>query len=132
MMRNRNFRNDSNISINTSTNNNSVSTMRSSNFSNNSNANSFDSNLNISYNNFPENQSYTDNYDSNTGNRSFNIGVHNNINNVNQTSLSSSFSIGRRETFARKRQSPTFGALDPSIMDEIVTSCFDDDDLVNR
>jgi len=53
----------------------------------------------------------------------------NNINNMNGVNTNnnnfSSFSMGGG---AKRRQSSIFGALDPSVMDEIVDGCFDDED----
>jgi hypothetical protein len=33
---------------------------------------------------------------------------------------------------AKRRQSSIFGALDPTVMDEIVGSCFDDEDSIKK
>merc|ERR1712003_517283 len=55
-----------------------------------------------------------------------NINMMNGINgNNNSNQIFSSFSMSGG---AKRRESSIFGALDPSVMDEIVDGCFDDED----
>merc|ERR1712238_432359 len=56
-------------------------------------------------------------------------------NNNNTDNLPSSSSLpvgGICSGIAKRRQSSIFGALDPTVMDEIIGSCFDDEDSIKK
>ena len=98
---------------------------RNSNFSNSSISNNSSSNFSTSNSNFG-----SSNFSENNNNNNNNYNNNNNNNNIHVNMSSSSFSMGGRGggAVAKRRQSSIFGALDPSVMDEIVGSCFDDED----
>jgi hypothetical protein len=95
-----------------------VSMNRNSTFSSSSISNNSSSNFSSSNSNFNDNN---------------NNNNHNN-NNIHGNLSSSSFSMGGRGGggVAKRRQSSIFGALDPTVMDEIVGSCFDDEDSIKK
>jgi len=69
-------------------------------------------------------------------NRLEKVSMRNLTNNNSNSSFSSLGGGGGSDGVAKRRQSSIFGSLDPSVMDEIVGGCFDDedfkDDVANR
>lgn len=57
-----------------------------------------------------------------------NVNIMNGVNGSNSNNNNHNFSSFSMGGGARRRQSSIFGALDPTVMDEIVDGCFDDED----
>jgi len=71
----------------------------------------------------------------NSSTSTFSNNFNNNNSNNNTDNLPSSSSLpvgGIRSGIAKRRQSSIFGALDPTVMDEIIGSCFDDEDSIKK